>query len=392
MNKVTMIMRLLISKFTPMIDNTVFFDSFQGQYNDNPKYISQKLHEISPGTKIVWSKSEKCHEIFPSYITEVRYGSPEYFKYALNSAVTVDNHTGIRTLGFRQKEYRIVNMFLKKRGQLSISTWHGTPLKKIGKDQLLRMVRTFYTNIDYCVSGCRVTSDLVGNAFFIRERMREYGTPRNDIFFADYDDTRIAAIKEKLHIPPNKSVVLFAPTFRKSIEHSGLQQIIDLQLSKLLNVLESRFHREFILVFRTHHSVQEKIERNWVGGIIVDGNIGDDMQEYLTVSDILITDYSSCMFDFALTSKPVFLYIPDRDKYCNDERGIYMNIDELPFPNSGTSEKLYAEILGFDDKLYSKKVEAFLKSIGNIEDGQASRRVAEDIVMHLSKRRKRMNE
>ena len=386
MNKLKIIWLCIKSKFIPIKNNTVFFDSFLGQYNDNPKYVSEELHSLKSDIKIVWSISEKNHESIPDYIQKVKYASNEYYDYAMNSAVVVDNHMGIRTFGFRRTNFSLLRWILKRPKQLAIATWHGTPLKKIGKDQIHRTVKAYMTSIDYCVYGCDIARDAIGEAFFIKEKMRPYGTPRNDILINNIQQSNSAHIKEKLGIPKDKSIVLFAPTFRNSIEMSGVSQINELNIEILLAELKKKFDNDFIFVFRAHHTVQEKVKKSEImaADFFIDGNLGEDMAEYLLCTDVLITDYSSSMFDFALTKKPCFLYVPDLGDYFSKERGTYFPIEQLPFPYSTTADGIIENIRSFNSDLYTDKIEQFLVTINNVERGQASQLIARDIIEHLA--------
>ena len=385
MGKISYFLKCIISKLIPIIKNTVFFDSFNGQYNDNPKYISEELHKQSSLVNIVWSISDKSREIPPSYVKTVQYGSKEYYKYIMSSAVIVDNHMGLKNFGFRNFHSKLLFNVLKKRKQLSISTWHGTPLKKIGRHQLRRPAKTFLTSTDYCVYGCDITRDFVGDAFFVTNLMKPYGTPRNDRLVKRIESNEISRLKKKLHLPEDKSIILFAPTFRESIELSGIKQLEDLSIDTLLNKLYKRFGKHYAFVFRSHHSVQQFLQESneLKDTCVIDGNIGDDMTEYLLCTDILLTDYSSSMFDFALTKKPCFLYVPDYDHYKNDERGFYFDFNNLPFPSAFSTEQLLQKIETFEMEKYVNRVEDFLNSINNIEKGNASSLVAKDIINHL---------
>ena len=124
---------------------------------------------------------------------------------------------------------------------------------------------------------------------------------------------------------------------------------------------------------------------------LINGNIGDDMAEYLACTDILITDYSSSMFDFALTGKPCFLFAPDREHYEKKERGFYLDYDSLPFPISYTNEELIKNIQKFDDAAYRERVLRFLEEIGNVEDGKASERIAQCIVHFIETGEKKLD-
>ena len=389
-NKIKQFFCQAASAFTPYIKNVVFFDSFAGQYNDNPKYISEKLHELAPDIKIIWSVSDHGIEKPPEYVCQVQTYSKEYYKYAYSAAVTVDNYTGLRSFGFVNKRInRLLSVFVKKRGQLSISTWHGTPLKTIGIDYKKCTGKLFCCGNTYMVAGCEYTKRILERAFPVNDRVRLYGTPRNDVLINGADPV---ALKRKLRIPENKKVILFAPTFRDSVEMSGLQQLKMFDIDRLLAALNKRFGGEFVFIFRVHHRVIEAIysddSKLTFGKNAINGNIGDDMAEYLACTDVLLTDYSGSLFDFAITGKPCFLFPLDLEQYATVERGIYMDYSELPFPQANDFESLLNRIDEFSEKDYSTALDGFQKKIGNAEKGLASRRIAEDIIHFIKAQNK----
>ena len=363
------------------VENCVLFDSFWGQYNDNPKYISEKLHQLAPDIKIVWAVSEKkSRETIPEYAVPVKYGSTEYYKYRYSAEVLVDNYTGI----MGKMGNLDVSKFLRSKKHLRISTWHGTPLKRIDRDIQSRKTAGIARVSDYLIAGCRYTAKILNNAFCDNYPVMLTGTPRNDILFRDDIDSDF--IRTKLKIPPDKRIVLYAPTFRDNIEAYRKMQMDSSGIKLLLAGLSEKFGGEWVFVSRAHQAIFLEVGEGKQGdsGVILDGNVGDDMAEYLSVSDVLITDYSGSLFDFALTGKPCFLYAPDREHYENKERGFYMDYDSLPFPISYTVDKLLKDVNCFDNKQYGKDVGLFLKSIGNVEDGRASERIALDIIRFIN--------
>ena len=104
------------------------------------------------------------------------------------------------------------------------------------------------------------------------------------------------------------------------------------------------------------------------------------MTEYLLCADVLITDFSSSFFDFALTKKPCFLFATDLKNYSENERGLYFSYLDLPFPTSQTPKELYYQIINFDENIYESNVCSFLKLLGNYEDGYASTKIVNDIM------------
>mgnify|MGYP003300667479 CR=1 FL=1 len=103
------------------------------------------------------------------------------------------------------------------------------------------------------------------------------------------------------------------------------------------------------------------------------------MSEYLFCSDILLSDLSSCLFDFMCTKRPAFIYFPDFEHYANKERGLYFPLSKLPFPFAREAKELIKNIESFDQNEYNKKIEEAHKFFGSYEDGKASERFIEKI-------------
>ena len=384
----------------PIKSDTVLFQSFFGMYNDNPKYISMKLHELYPNIKIIWVKSDKKnHDYFPDYVETVEFETLAYYKWSYQANVVVDNMHGIRgNLNpdsiSKRAAICVLNFFapLRKKNQYNISTWHGTPLKRLGLDRHGKnqpKYKRMQGSCDSIIVGCSLTKNALKTSHF-REfpiSFKMYGTPRNDILLNK--SVNINILKKKLSLPADKKIILYAPTFRDySVNDSGVKQMHMIDFSRLFEMLHNKFGGKWCFVFRVHHTVITKIDTDELCASypeidLINGNIGDDMAEYLACSDILITDYSSSMFDFALSKKPVFLFAPDKEHYGNDAVGFYLSMDSLPFSSSCNNEELLANIAEFEEVDYNAEISEFLKKIGNIEDGHASERVVEDIKYFL---------
>ena len=378
----------LIQLHLPIFKNTAFFKSFNGQYNDNPKYISEALHQKHPHIKIVWAIRDGKRENFPNYVKIVRLYSKEYAKYIARSQIVIDNYTGCRS-NFIIKNNLIKRILFKllskhRKGQFNLSTWHGTTLKHISLDEPKFKNAKFckgYFNTDLLIAGCDLTANAFKTAFSWDKEILMCGTPRNDILFKNCEKE----LKKKLHLPIDKKIVMFAPTFRDNIEMSGLQQLKNIDIDKLLSVLKDKFNGDWCFVFRSHSLVMSAIQKGslQLNSDIINGNAYEDMAEYLSCTDILITDYSSSMFDYMLTRKPCFLYTPDLFNYKNSERGFYFDIEKTPFDIAQTDYELINNIANFDFKHYRKKVEDFLIYIGNVETGKSTDCIVEELEKHL---------
>ena len=148
----------------------------------------------------------------------------------------------------------------------------------------------------------------------------------------------------------------------------------DLDYINLLNKYEKLTSQKYVLLVRKHPETE--FIKNIDNKKIIDVSRYPDMQELLVCADVLISDYSSCMFDFMLSRKPCFIYATDIEEY-NNERGFYYPLETTPFPIATNNEELINNIKNFDYEKYKIKVEEFLKEKGCIEDGHASERVVE---------------
>ena len=374
MTNAEFVLRTLLNMCLPIIKGTAVFRSFGGQYSDNPKYISEELHKRHPEIEIVWIIGDGNEKDFPNYVKTIRLDSAEHSKYIARAELSVDNYCGPRTNFLKENNpiKRLVFWLLRRsrRGQLCLSTWHGTPLKHIALDEPKYQRSKFkraYVSADVLISGCQLTADVFRTAFDWEGPIEMLGTPRNDPIFAPRD----TKLKKKLGIDENKRVLLFAPTFRNNLEMSGIYQLKSLNLEAILERLSLRLGGEWCFVFRGHNLVASSMPKDQPN--VIDGNAYPDMAEYLATADLLLTDYSSSMFDFMLTSRPVILYTPDLDEYRNSERGFYFNIEDTPFPIALTADEVLEKIDELDLEEYRKNTDWFLKRIGNVERGDAAK-------------------
>lgn len=389
------IIEYLCCRLMPIKKNCVFFLGLGGQYSDNVKYISQKLHEMNPETTIFWSISDKCNDKLPSYVVPIQEISYAAINLRFSCHVVVDCDMGV-TVPYCLPLFKYTKWIIKRSKQLTISTWHGTPLKKILLDDVASNCR--YTSrrrllSDFIIAGCRFTKFVLIQSIQGNNEYSAFltGTPRNDILF-NHDIEYKKSIRDRLKLPRNKKIFLFAPTFRDNVEQSGGFQMKELRIKQILDLCTQYWGGEWIWVFRLHPRVLLSIDSSaYESSYIINGNNGDDMAEYLFCADILLTDYSSTMFDFMLTGRPCFLFAPDREHYEKQERGFYFNYDSLPFPIAYTNAQLIENIKTFDKIAYKRNVDQFLQDIGNVEDGKASERIAECIVHFIKTGEKRLN-
>lgn len=353
----------------PIKNNRIFFSAYSGrQYSCNPKYISDWIEQnYKDEFEIIWAFNEP--DAF-SYLKNrnikcVKFKSIKYLYYLLTSKIVIDNVESWSILP-------------KRTGQYVINTWHGggaykgVGLKRKDTSETLdkNMLRK-NERISIYLSSSKVFSQMtLRESFQYNGKIMECGMPRNDLLIKN-DENKKNIIKEKLGINKKTGIVIYAPTFRHDLKYKYM-----LDYEKTLNALKNRFGKEWIMLIRTHYYLQsEKIESSRVK------NVSDypDMQELLLISDVLITDYSSSIWDFSLMEKPCFLFMPDYNEYI-DEREFYTPIQDWPYPASFSMEDLEDKIIKYDHEIAKKRILNHHIKLGICESGMASEIVGKEIV------------
>ena len=156
-----------------------------------------------------------------------------------------------------------------------------------------------------------------------------------------------------------------------------MQHIYNLDYLRLKAVCEKRFGGKFAVLVRLHPNVMEKSrDLSFDGTNVLNASFYPDIQELLTAADVVISDYSSLMFDFALSYKPCFQYATDIDKYKED-RNFYFALDQLPFSLATSNDELEQKILTFDMDVYRDTLKEFYASVGMVSTGDSAKRCAE---------------
>ena len=385
------ILKLIAYKYARINKKQWLFYSHNGGYSDNTKALSDAVHKLYPDVEIVWAANQNAKKAIPGYARCVNYDSKAFdFEYS-KSKVIIDNvYAG-------SAEYLIENditgnlkktikLWLKRKNQKTYGLWHGSPLKKMGRDQYGNDdVSGFVCNDLTVITGDKHTANVLNHLTFNKLDCKVLGFARNDVLFLKYDS---ALLKQRLGLPTDKKVLLYAPTFRndgkdcedKNVRRSGVNQINVLDVEKILSACSNKFGGEWVFVCRFHYHVSCQVDWPSISkkfdGTVYNGNMSDDMADYLQVADILLTDYSSAMFDFSLTEKPCFLYADDLENYQNKERGFYFKIYDLPYSLAQNQDELINSIVEFDWEIYKKDVQKMLESLGNCDDGKSSERIA----------------
>ncbi|WP_405303916.1 CDP-glycerol glycerophosphotransferase family protein [Methanobrevibacter sp.] len=319
----------------PIIKKRIVFESMWGdKYSCNPRYLYEYIDSNHPDWQCIWSLTDEHTPINGNGI-RVRRFSLKYFYYLATSKYFVNN-------------VNFYDHYIKRPGQVEIQTMHGTPLKTLGLD-VTADFPTKKSEDDFIKKCSRwdyltVQSDFVSNltksCFKFKKEFLKFGYPRTDVLYTKNNPEDIKKLKEKMGLPEDKKVILYAPTWR-------LRDKFELKLD--LDSFKKALSDEYVLVLRLHHLSAEGWKQPPKDDFIYDLTDYDSIEEMYLVSDILITDYSSVMFDYSILDRPIFLYTYDMEEYRDKLRGIYFDIEELsPGPILYTSKELEDAILNID--------------------------------------------
>lgn len=357
----------------PVENKTVLYECFFDRaMSCNPFALFRQIVDRAEfdGWRHVWVLGDKTR-IPPEYrarpnIVFISRGQPLYQRYLATAKFLVNNVT-------------FPYQFSRRPEQRFLSLWHGTPLKTLGKDNLGQFfehknsARNFLQATHICSPNphtSRVLIDRYDLAGLLPGRIAETGYPRIDRTVCSTEEQR-RSLRKRLGIGPEEPVVLYAPTWRGIMG----KEAFDLERLKTdvirLSTLPARF------LFRGHHLTEKLLASLDLGVQVVSAEI--DTNELLAIVDVLVTDYSSILFDFLPLRKPILYYVYDCEEYSRT-RGLYFDMDEMPGPKCHTVDELMAEIshllqegkFRIEDSAHEAAVQRFCP----YEDGQASERVA----------------
>ena len=311
-------------------DKLIFFNSFAGRkYDDSPKAIFEciKSDPRFKDYRLVWAfHNPEKYDVEGA--VKIKTDGFKYFVTALKARVWITNSSVERGLRFKGKNTYYLN------------TWHGTPIKKMGSDIASENTSFRSKGGSKCNAMCaqgKFDADIFSRVFNIpRERFLEVGLPRNDIL-ANYTSEQRRQIREKLNLPDDKKVILYAPTFREfeKDENQGCVLAPPMDLKKW----EAELGNEYVLLFRAHYEVAKvmDIEENDFVRNMTDY---PSLNELMIASDLLLSDYSSILFDYSIMPKPMVLFTYDYDKYSS-LRGMYFDVREY-LSNGGNEDDVIA--------------------------------------------------
>ncbi|MFG2647335.1 CDP-glycerol glycerophosphotransferase family protein [Streptomyces sp. NPDC048436] len=351
--------------------DAVLYCSFDGrQYSDSPRAVHEELVGRGAELEHLWVVRDQ-QVALPESATPVALWSAEWHEALARCRYIVTNT-------------QLPDWFERAEGQYVVQTWHGTPLKRIGRDLAghasgdRAYMDTLPRRADQwsvLVSPNRFSTPVLRGAFGYTGEVLERGYPRNDLLHAT-DRAKVAAsVRERLGIPEGKRVVLYAPTWRENQPKQGGRYGLDLQLD--LDAAERAIGDDQVLLIRRHYLVGGTIP---CSDFVRDVSRYPDVRELLLISDVLVTDYSSLMFDFAQTGRPMLFHTYDLDHYRDTLRGFYFDFAaQAPGPLLATGDDVIAALRDptAATAAYADAYDRFREVFCDLDDGNAAAGVAD---------------
>ncbi|MFL6051646.1 MAG: CDP-glycerol glycerophosphotransferase family protein [Actinoallomurus sp.] len=350
----------------PIRRNTILFESHLGkQYSDNPKYIYEELRRSGAKHTAIWSYADSPSG-YPKDAKLVRRGSWSYYRALARAQYWVDNQ------GFPREA-------VKRPQATYIQTWHGSAYKLMGVDapetkrgtraqraRLQEMVDRF----DYFLIRSEQDAHTLVTGLGVRAELIRSGYPRND---ALVNREEPAALREKLKLTDGRKVVLYAPTFRTGPNGRPEKRFeVPFDLERFAHELGETH----VLLVRPHYLSTVVVPPSLRGTVRNVADV-DDVTSLLLLTDTLITDYSSIMFDYALLDRPMVFFVPDLDEYVRS-RGAYFDLTEhAPGPVAAEPDQLFAALRDLEHDTYAKQRRAFVEGFGEYDQGTAAKQVVE---------------
>ena len=379
-----------ISKQESVDENLIIFSAYAGtSYACSPKAIYEYMvnNPDYEKYKFIWAfkKPEEKQKYFNDSRTQlVKYNSKNFFEELSRAKYWIFN--------FKTPEY-----FIKKKEQIFIQCWHGTPLKRLGCDikiekgnkaTALKDIHKSYINdakkYDYFISPSKFATQKFCSAFALntlnkQDIIVEKGYPRNEALY-EFDASDISSIKDKLNLPKDKKIILYAPTFRDNQYKAGKGHTYKLGINLLR--LKEELDEDYIILMRLHYLVSNNIDVSQFRNFVYDVSHYEDINDLYIISDILITDYSSVFFDFANLKRPVLFYMYDLEQYKNNIRDFYIDLSELPGPIIQQEKELINDIRNINliRKQYSTTYNKFNEKYNYLDGKNVTMKVVKECI------------
>ncbi|MFE9097685.1 CDP-glycerol glycerophosphotransferase family protein [Streptomyces sp. NPDC007264] len=350
----------------------VFYLSYNGkQFSDSPRAMYEELVGRGADLRHLWAVRDG-QVILPDNVERIRMWGREWYEALASSRYIVTNG-------------HLPDWIERRTGQVIVQTWHGTMLKKIGHDiDTLHFDRRYQEKLaleakqwSLLVSSNRFSTPILERAFSYDGEILEAGYPRNDYLYSPEKDQIAERVRRRLGLPDGKKVVLYAPTWRDDQSHSAGQYLFDLRID--LEDAQQRLGDDHVLLIRRHSNVVDAVPGAG-NGFVWDASEYPDIADLYVAADIMITDYSSVMFDYAHLRRPMLFFTYDLEHYRDTLRGFYFDFEkDSPGPLLFTSKELVDAIRDIDQVSaeYQERFDRFHHLFCDLDDGHASARVVD---------------
>jgi CDP-glycerol glycerophosphotransferase len=368
--------------YRPATKKTVIFESFGGrQISDSPLAIYEQMKKDHPEYRLVWViNKDKVATVEAAGYDYVIRGTFKWAKTIEKAHIWVENA-------------RLPAWVRKPEHVKLIQTWHGTPLKKLGLDiEKVTMPGTtterYHANFvkeanrwDVLISPNAYSTSIFRQAFGYQNQILESGYPRNDVL-ANPSTEQITALKQKLGIPLDKKVIMYAPTYRDNQFFKKGKYSFKLPFS--LKNFQERFGEDTVLLLRMHYLISNAMDISGFEDFAYDVSSYPNISDLYLVSDVLVTDYSSVFFDYAYLKRPVVFFPYDYEVYKDELRGFYLDYQtELPGEivyNPDALRDGITRALAAEDMSQNAQFMKFYDRFCQIHAGDASQKVIEEMI------------
>lgn len=351
----------------PIKNNRImFYANNRKGYVCNPAALIETLRLQRPDKyELIWVTRfpETCEK--RDGITVVRQRSLAYFKLFLRTKFFITNDM-------------VDEALVKKNGQIFLTTWHGGgAYKKVGITTLkedagfAKNFSKWYGRLDYFVSSCKACTNLYASAFGLdRQIFIETGTPRNDIFFHQHPEIT-KRVRDFYQLEPNTRILLFAPSFQMSAPE---KERYDIEiLADIAGKLQDSTGESWVILYRCHYFRENDVISST--NLVKNGNAYYEIQDLLYASDILVTDFSSCIWDFALTGRPIVVLEQRLKEYEKQDRGFFVPYEEWPYIKCQSLSELPAIIQQYGNQDFSRDYAKHFGEMGSFEQGNACQNI-----------------